>query len=103
MSNPLGPYGNAVAAALAVLIVVAAVLSHIVPGFHTDPWLDNAALLAAGVVFGTQTVQNGTQSKAAAALAQAAAANARLDALGAPSSSGTSTPAPAPTPTPPPA
>lgn len=81
MQNPLGPYGNLVAAILAVLIVTAALATHIVPGLVGDPWLDGAALMAAGVVFGTQVVQNGTQAKAVAALTLASAHESRLAAL----------------------
>jgi hypothetical protein len=76
--NPLGPYGNVTAAILAIVVILAAVASHIVPGLHSDPWLDNTALLAAGVVFGTQVVQNGTQSAARAALSAASNLDARL-------------------------
>lgn len=84
VQSPLGPYGNLVAAALAVIIVLAAVASHVVPGLEVSSWLDNAALIAVGVVFGTQVVQNGTQTKAAAAMAAALTANSRLDAMIAP-------------------
>ena len=80
--SPLGKYGNAVASAAALGLILAAILSHIIPGLVPDAWLDNASLLAVGVVFGTQVVQNGTQTKATQALALSAAANARLDAIG---------------------
>ena len=89
--NPLGPYGAPVAAVLAVLIVLAAVVSHLVPGLQASTFLDDAALLAIGVVFGTQVVQNGTQTKAIAALNEALDARARLDALGAPTTPTTPT------------
>lgn len=81
----MGPYGNVVAAILAVMIVgfwlasKTGALGHI-----ADPALDNVALITIGVVFGTQVVQNGTQTKATTALAKAEAANSRLDALNAP-------------------
>jgi hypothetical protein len=81
VQNPLGPYGNAVAAILAVVVVIAALASHVVPGLVPGPWLDNAALLAIGVVFGTQVVQNGTQTKATAALDAAGALNTRVGLL----------------------
>jgi len=84
VQNPLGPYGNLTAAVLAVIIVLAAVASHVIPGLEVSSWLDNAALIAVGVVFGTQVVQNGTQVAAKAALASAVAANARLDSISAP-------------------
>lgn len=83
------------AAVLAVMIVgfwlasKTGVLGHI-----SDPALDNVALITIGVVFGTQVVQNGTQTKAVSALAKAEAANARLDALGASPASGPVTPLP---------
>ena len=79
--NPLGPYGNAVAATLAVIIVIAAAASHLIPGAPASPWLDSVAGIAIGVVFGTQVVQNGTQTAAAAALAASADAQARLAVL----------------------
>lgn len=85
VSNPLGSYGAPVAALLAVLIVLAALASHIVPGLVPDTFLDNLALITTGVVFGTQVVQNGTQSKATDAFKAAVAANQRLDAINAPS------------------
>ena len=66
--NPFGPYGNAVASAMAVVIIAAAVLTHIIPGLVANPWLDNLGLLVAGVLFGTQVVQNGTQAAARQAL-----------------------------------
>ena len=81
MQNPLGPYGNAVAAILAVVVVLGALASHVVPGLVPDQWLDSAALLAIGVVFGTQVVQNGTQTKATDALAASAALNTRVGLL----------------------
>lgn len=84
MQNPLGPYGNLVAAIIAVVAVVAAIASHLFGGLTPSPWLDTFGTLAGGVVFGTQVVQNGTQSKAVAALYQAAAANRRMDAAGVP-------------------
>lgn len=85
MQNPLGPYGNLVASVIAVMIVAVylATTAHLF-GLEQTPSLDNLALLTVGVVFGTQVVQNGTQSKATSALAKAEAANARLDALNAP-------------------
>lgn len=86
MQNPLGPYGNIVAAVLAVMIVGFWLLTKTsVLGHVADPALDNVALITIGVVFGTQVVQNGTQTKATAALAKAEAANQRLDAIAAPS------------------
>lgn len=83
-TNPLGPYGNLVASIMAVVVILAAIASHVIPGLQPDTWLDSAALIAVGVVFGTQTVQNGTQSKAAAALTLAQAAHDRLNAIQAP-------------------
>ena len=71
MSNPFGPYGNLVASALAVVIVLAAVASHLFSGLTPTAWLDNLGLLVAGVLFGAQTVQNGTQTAARQALALA--------------------------------
>jgi hypothetical protein len=81
VQNPLGPYGNLVAAILAVVVVLAAIASHLVPGISSDQWLDSAALLAIGVVFGTQVVQNGTQTKANAAFAISTANSARVSLL----------------------
>jgi hypothetical protein len=81
VQNPLGPYGNLVAAVLAVIVVVAAIASHLLPGMTSDQWLDSAALLAIGVVFGTQVVQNGTQTRASAALAIGVGLDARVGAL----------------------
>ncbi len=84
MASPLGQYGAITSAILAVLIVAAAVAANLIPGIAATPWLDNAALLAVGVVFGTQVIQNGTQAKAASALALAQAAHDRLNAIHAP-------------------
>jgi hypothetical protein len=90
-SNPLGPYGNLVASLLSVVIVLAALASHVIPGLAPDAWLDSAALIAVGVVFGTQAVQNGTQAKATAAMALAQAAHDRLNSIGAPTQRATTT------------
>lgn len=84
MQNPLGPYGNLVAAIVALAVILAAVASHLVSGLVPSDFLDNLGLLAAGVVFGTQVVQNGTQVKASEALAAAGKANRRLDVIAAP-------------------
>ncbi len=84
MQSPLGQYGAVTAAILAVIVVAAAVIANIVPGISATPWLDNAALIVTGVVFGTQVVQNGTQAKAASALSLAQAAHDRLNAIHAP-------------------
>jgi hypothetical protein len=81
VQNPLGPYGNAVAAILAIIVVIAAIASHLIPGLSADQWLDSAALLAIGVVFGTQVVQNGTQARASAALAIGVGLDARVGVL----------------------
>ena len=83
MQSPLGQYGQPVAAFIAVVVIVAAIASHVIPGVAPSNFLDDLALLAAGVVFGTQVVQNGTQVAATTALAQANAAHARIDALAA--------------------
>lgn len=83
MQNPLGKYGNIVAAILAVLVVAAWLGGEIgVFSLATDTSLADVAKLTIGIVFGTQVVQNGTQTKAVNALAQAEAANRRLDAAG---------------------
>lgn len=79
--NPLGRYGNIVAAILAVVIVVAAIAAHLLRLMPDTTWLDNAALLALGVVFGTQVVQNGTQTAAKSALAETESLRARVNAL----------------------
>lgn len=86
MTNPLGKYGNIVAALIAVLIVVVwlAALTGI-GGIQQSDALDTVAIMTVGVVFGTQVVQNGTQTKAVSALAKAEAALLRLDAIHAPS------------------
>jgi hypothetical protein len=82
MQNPLGKYGNLVAAILAVM-VVAVWLASTAGIIHAgDTSLADVAKLTIGIVFGTQVVQNGTQSKALAALAQADAAQRRMDAAG---------------------
>jgi hypothetical protein len=81
VQNPLGPYGNAVAAILAIIVVITAIAAHVVPGLTPDQWLDSAALLAIGVVFGTQVVQNGTQTRASAALAIGVGLDSRVSAL----------------------
>lgn len=85
MTNPLGQYGDTVAAFLAVIIVAAAIASHLVPGLAPDSFLDNVALLVAGVIFGTSAGKNGTAVVAQAALSAATAAHTRLDAISAPS------------------
>lgn len=95
MMNPLGKYGNIVAAFIAVAVILfwlAAQAKFI--GLVDSPSLDTVAQITIGVVFGTQVVQNGTQTKAVAALAKAEAANARLDAIAAPSGAAAQTPTP---------
>lgn len=84
MSSPLGPYGSLVSAILAVGIVGAAVVSHVLPFLVPSPYLDSLAAAVVGVVFGVQIATNGSTAAANAAGASAAAAHARLDAMGAP-------------------
>jgi hypothetical protein len=83
-ASPLGRYGEIAAAIISVGIIGAAILVHLIPptllGLTTPPetsWLDNAALIALGVVLGQRSTTNG-------AAKIAAAAHARLDAINAP-------------------
>lgn len=85
-----GRWGPTVAALLSVLVVVAAVATHVLEALgigHADPTLDSLATVVLGVVLGA----SGMSGVAQAAVASSAAAHARLDALGAPPA------APAPT------
>jgi hypothetical protein len=54
---------------MAVVIIAAGIATHVIPGLAPTPWLDNLTLIVAGVLFGVQTVQNGTQNAARQALA----------------------------------
>lgn len=83
-ASPLGRYGEVAAAIVSVGIIGAAILVHLIPpslfGLSAPldtSWLDNAALIALGVVLGQRSTTNG-------AAKIAAAAHARLDAINAP-------------------
>lgn len=82
MMNPLGKYGNVVAAFLAVIVVLAWLFTIVMNEPNEN--LDGVAKLVLGVVLGAQVVQNGTQTKATQALAMASNAQKRLDAVRAP-------------------
>lgn len=85
MIGPLGKYSQVVAAAVAVLAIGGAILVHgaiivlaiSVPEGRTA-FIDNAALIALGAVFGAVAAVNGVKP-------DITAAHARLDAIQAPS------------------
>lgn len=93
--SPLGRYGPAVAALIAIGVVAAAVAIHVVAalgiGAGTDPFIDSAALLVIGVVLGA-TALGGQVQQVQQAHEAAIAANIRLDKAGIPpAADGTST------------
>jgi hypothetical protein len=80
MSNPFGPYGNLVASIIAIALIGCALATKLL-NIASDPWLENAALIAIGVVFGTQVVQNGVQAKATKALELATTLKSQIGVL----------------------
>ena len=77
MSSPLGKYQQFAATLLALFVIAAAALSHIL-GLTTDhTFMDAVAFVAIGAVYGQQSATNGYA-------AMAEAAHTRLDAIGAP-------------------
>jgi hypothetical protein len=66
VTNPLGQYSSAVAAVVSVLVIASAILVHVLQGCAVltaaadTSWLDNAALLALGVVIGSSPNVNGS-------------------------------------------
>lgn len=84
MKSPLGPYGSAVAAIVTILVAIAGIGSHVLPGIAPSDFLDT---LTSAVIFGALGVQvatNGSTATSAAALAAATAAHNRLDEIKAP-------------------
>lgn len=79
MNTPLGRYSELAAFLLACGIVAAALVGHLLNVAADMTFLDAAAFLAIGAVFGKQSAANGYA-------AVAVAAHARLDAIGAPPS-----------------
>lgn len=73
--SPLGKYSQIVAAIIAVGVIGAAVLSR--PLGFADDFVDNAALIALGAIFGSFATVNGIRS-------DITAAHKRLDTINAP-------------------
>lgn len=76
--TPFGKYADLVTSLITAFLIVAAVLLHALSGPSGDyTFIDAAALLAVGALFGKQAAANGYAK-------QAQAANTRLDKIGAP-------------------
>jgi hypothetical protein len=75
--NPLGRYSEIVTALLTVFLVVAAVLEHALSPAGDTTFVDAAALLAIGALYGKQSAANGYAR-------EAHAAHLRLDKIKAP-------------------
>lgn len=85
-----GRYSDLVTAVLTAFLVIAAVLQHALAGAAGDyTFIDAAALLAVGAIYGKQSAANGYAK-------EAHAAHVRLDQIGAPPAADT-----APLPVPP--
>lgn len=88
VNSPLGKYGQLVAAALALIIVLAWIVAEFLNylGFAAIPpsGLKEVALIAVGAVFGAAATVNGVKSDIMSADHKADLAHARLDAGGAP-------------------
>ena len=76
----LGKYSDAVTAAITAFLIVAATAAHIFCPTANMTFVDAAALLALGALYGKTSAANGYAS-------MALAAHRRLDAIGAPPSS----------------
>lgn len=59
-TSPLGQYAETVAAGVAILTIVAALLSR--PFNFTDPFLDVLAGIAMGAIFGSTATANGVKA-----------------------------------------
>jgi hypothetical protein len=98
VNSPLGKYGQLVAAALAVVIVLAWIVAEFIHGLRimaTQPaGLKEVALIAVGAVFGAAATVNGVKGDIMAADSKAEIAHARLDAAGAPHLGTTTCPEP---------
>lgn len=94
MISPFGKYGEIVSSILAVMIVAAALLTHmlIIAGTTVvspdTGFLDNVALVVVAFVFGTRVGMNGAGQIAKAA-------QTRLDKIGAPPAQGETLTSPA--------
>jgi hypothetical protein len=80
VTSPFGKYGAILASFTGAAIILAALAVHVLPGLADIPdksWIDNAALLVIGILFGTRAGQNG-------AGIVAKAAHERLDKIHAP-------------------
>jgi len=79
----LGKYGDAVSAIITAFLIVAAVAAHtLLPPTANLTFVDAAALLALGALYGKTSAANGYST-------MALAAHRRLDAIGAPPSNDT--------------
>lgn len=77
MTSPFGKYGELVTTLVTGFVIAVAVLAHAL-GVQSDlTFVDAAALLGLGALYGKQSAANGYA-------AQARAAHKRLDAMGAP-------------------
>lgn len=94
VNNPLGKYGQLVAALLAVLIVSAWITAEFLHALDLMPLqpsgLKEVALIAVGAVFGSAATVNGVKQDIVAADHKAGLAHARLDAQGSPHLTGMS-------------
>lgn len=87
--SPLGKYAEAVTAAIALIAIVSAIGFHVIEGvigqdFDTA-FVDNIALIAAGVLFGSRAVTNGAKEAVKEPIGElardVAAVHTRLDQL----------------------
>ncbi len=76
-TGPLGRYSELVTALATAFLIVTAVLSHALGSTADLTFVDAAALLALGALYGKQSAANGYAR-------QAIAAHKRLDAINAP-------------------
>lgn len=64
-TSPLGKYAEIVTAVIAFMVVASAIFAHLLAGIlkttFDTAFLDNLALIAAGVLFGARAVSNGAK------------------------------------------
>lgn len=77
--NPFGKYSDILTTIIAVILIVAAIAQHMAATVLGQPsaFIDDAAILALGAMFGKVSAANGYA-------AMAASAHKRLDLIGAP-------------------
>lgn len=75
--SPLGKYSEIVTALVTAFLIVAAVVSHMAGLVSDLTFIDAAAMMGLGALYGKQSAANGYA-------AEARAAHKRLDRLGAP-------------------